>query len=51
MGAEELPLHLIPPLFLRSQKEESQGAIVGVIDLGAHIYVYIGPGAQFEDVK
>ena len=25
--------------------------IVGVIGLGAHIYVYIGPWAQFEDVK
>ena len=24
---------------------------VGVISLEAHIYVYIGPGAQFEDVK
>ena len=24
---------------------------VGVIGLGVHIYVYIGPGAQSEDIK
>ena len=23
--------------------------IVGVLGTGAHIYVYIGPGAQFKD--
>ena len=51
MGVKELSLHRNPPLFSRSQKEESQGAIVGVIGPRAHIYVYIGPGAQSEDVK
>ena len=26
-------------------------ASVGVIGLGVHIYVYIGPGAQSKDIK
>ena len=51
MGAEELSLHQNPPFFLRSQKEESRGAIAGVIGPGAQIYVYIRLRAQFEDVK
>ena len=25
--------------------------VVGVIGLGAYIYVYIGPGAQSDDIK
>ena len=49
MGTEELSLHRNSPFFPRSQKEESRGAIVGVKGLGAHIYVYIGPGALPED--
>ena len=51
MGAKELSLHRIPHFFPRSQKEESRRAIVGVIGLGAYIYVYIRLGAQSEDIK
>ena len=32
-------------------KRKSRKAIVGVIGPGAHIYVYIGPEAQSEDIK
>ena len=45
MGTEELSLHQNPPFFLWSQKEEFQGAIVGVIGLGIHIYI-LGQGSN-----
>jgi len=51
MGVEELSLHRNPPFFPRSQKEESRGAMVGVLGPEVHIYVYIGLGAQSEDVE
>ena len=51
MGVEELSLHRNPSFFPRSQKEESRGAIIGVIGSRVHIYVYIGPGAQSEDMN
>ena len=33
------------------EKKESRGVIVGVKGQGAHIYVFVGPRAQFEDSK
>ena len=36
----------------RGAKEENfEGAIVGVLGLAIYIYVYIGPGAQSENMK
>ena len=51
MGAKELSSHRNPSFLPGSRKEESRGAIVGVKGQGAHIYVYIGLGVQFEDIK
>ena len=33
------------------REENFEGAIVGVLGLAIYIYVYIGPGAQFENMK
>ena len=51
MGTEELSLHQNPPFFLWSQKEEFQGAIIGVSGLGAHHLCIYWVGAQSGDVK
>ena len=40
MGAEVLSLHRNPPFFPRRQKEESRGAIVGILGPKTH-YLYI----------
>ena len=45
MGTEELSLHRNPPFLPMIQKEESRGAIVGMVGPRMHIYIYIGPGA------
>ena len=51
MGTKGLLSHRDPSFLPWSRKEESRGAIVGVKGQGAHIYVYIGLGAQSEVVK
>ena len=49
MGSEQLQWYQNPPFFPRSQKEESRGAIIGVLGQELIIYVYIRPKAQAED--
>ena len=45
MGTKGLLSHQDPPFLPWRRKEQSRGAIVGVIDLGAHTNVYVGPRA------
>ena len=57
MGQNKIWLHLkntSSPIKKKKKKKEHFWVlinIVGVLGLGAHIYVYIGPRAQSEDVK
>ena len=45
-GAKEFLSHRDPPFLLGRRKEESRGAIVGVINWEAHTNVYVGLRAQ-----
>ena len=51
MGVKGLLSHRDPSFLPWSRKKESREAIIGVKGQEAHIYVYIGPRAQFEDFK